>query len=134
MLHEVMQERTPLSGIQPGRGLLERFGGEAPAREGAERAGRLVGEHARAAAHLLYLDGRCFRVFKGFEPFRCEKKIAITRVIRDRKSSSWKIENQRAGREIAVLFLLGPGEDHFLRRGHPLLRDAPVERERALSA
>src|SRR5882672_6863102 len=111
-----MQERTPLPGIQPGRGLLERFGGEAPAREGAERAGRLVGEHSRAAAHLLDLDGGRFRVFEEFELFRCEKKIAITRVIRDGKISSWKVENQRARSEIAVLLLLGPREGHLLRR------------------
>src|SRR5437879_9921252 len=65
MLHEVMKKRTPLPGIQPGCGLLQFFGGEAPAREGAERAGGLVGEHARAAAHLLDLDGRSFRVFQG---------------------------------------------------------------------
>src|SRR5439155_13048455 len=134
MLHEVMKKRTPLPGVQPGRGLLEALGGEAPAREGAERAGGLVGEHARAAAHLLDLDGRSFRVFQGFELFRCEKQVAITRVIRDRKRSSWKVENQRAGREIAVLLLPGPGEDHFLRRAGPFLRDAPAERERALGA
>src|SRR5207247_3943259 len=109
-------------------------GGEAPAREGAERAGGLVGEHARAAAHLLDLDGRCFRVFQGFELFRCEKQVAITRVIRDRKRSSRKVENQGAGREIAVLLLPWPGEHHFLRRAGPLLRDAPAELERALGA
>src|SRR6266705_2068387 len=134
MLHEVMKKRTPLPGIQPGRWLLQFLGGEAPAREGAERAGGLVGEHARAAAHLLDLDGGCFRVFQGFEPFRCEKQVAITRVIRDGKRSSWKVENQRAGREIAVLLLPGPGEHHFLRRAGPLLRDAPAELERALGA
>src|SRR5881396_3752386 len=97
MLHEVMKKRTPLPGVQPGRGLLEALGGEAPAREGAERAGGLVGEHARAAAHLLDLDGRSFRVFQGFELFRCEKQVAITRVIRDGKRSSWKVENQGGG-------------------------------------
>src|SRR5437667_12217776 len=134
MLHEVMKKRTPLPGIQPGRGLLGGLGGEAPAREGAERAGRLVGEHARAAAHLLDLDRGCFRVFQGLELFRCEKQVAITRVIRNRKRSSWKVENQGAGREIAVLLLPGPGEDHFLRRAGPLLSDAPAELERALGA
>src|SRR5437762_4245765 len=134
MLHEVMKKRTPLPGIQPGRGYLQFFGGEAPAREGAERAGGLVGEHARAAAHLLDLDGGRFRVFQGLELFRCEKQVAITWVIRDRKGSSWKVENQGAGREIAVLLLPGPGEQHFLRRAGPLLRDAPAERERALGA
>ncbi len=134
MLHEVMKKRTPLPGIQPGRGHLQFFGGEAPAREGAERAGGLVGEHARAAAHLLDLDGRCFRVFQGFELFRCEKKIAVPRIVGDRKRRGWNLENQRAGREIAVLLLPGPGEDHFLRRAGPLLRDAPAERERALGA
>src|SRR2546426_339696 len=134
MLHEVMKKRTPLPGIQPGRGLLEALGGEAPAREGAERTGGLVGEHARAAAHLLDLDGGCFRVFEGFELFRCEKKIAVPRIVGERKRRGWNLENQRAGREIAVLLLRGPGEDHFLRRAGPLLRDAPAERERALGA
>src|SRR5438034_8504301 len=107
MLHEVMKKRTPLPGIQPGRRLLRFFGGEAPARERAERAGGLVGEHARAAAHLLDLDRGCFRVFQGFELFRCEKQVAITRITRDGKRSSWKVENQGAGREIAVLLLRG---------------------------
>src|SRR5205809_4643362 len=134
MLHEVMKKRTPLPGVQPGRGLLEALGGEAPAREGAERAGGLVGEHSRAAAHLLDVDGGCFRVFQGFELFRCEKQVAITRVIRDGKRSSWKVENQGAWREIAVLLLRGPGEHHFLRRAGPLLRDAPADVELAPGA
>src|SRR3989454_4726273 len=99
MLHQVVKERAALPRIQPGCGLLQFLGGEAPAREGAERAGGLVGEHARAAAHLLDLDGRSFRVFQGFELLRCEKQVAITRVIRNRKRSSWKVENQGAGRE-----------------------------------
>src|SRR5207302_7538607 len=37
-------------------------------------------------------------------------------------------------REIAVLLLLGPGEDHLLCRTGPLFRDAPVKRERAFGA
>src|SRR5437773_12574795 len=98
-----MKKRTPLPGIEAGRRFLQFLGGEAPAREGAERAGGLVGEHARAAAHLLDLDGRSFRVFQEFELFRCEKQVAITRVIRDRKRSSRKVENQGAGREIAEI-------------------------------
>src|SRR5947209_2355535 len=109
MLHEVMKKRTPLPGIQPGCGLLQFFGGEAPAREGAERAGRLVGEHAGAAAHLLDLDGGCLRVFEGFKLFRCEKKIAVPRIVGERKRRGWNLENQGAGREIAVLLLPGPG-------------------------
>src|SRR3989441_10209524 len=134
ILHQVVKERAALPRIQPGCGLLQFLGGEAPARVGAERAGGLVGEHARAAAHLLDLDGRSFRVFQGFELFRCEKQVTITRVIRDEKRSSWNVENQGAGREIAVLLLRGPGEHHFLRRAGPLLRDAPAELERALGA
>src|SRR2546425_7643199 len=134
MLHQVVQERAALPRVQPWCGLLQFLGGEAPAREGAERAGGLVGEHARAAAHLLDLDGGCFRVFEGFELFRCEKKIAVPRIVGERKRRGWNLENQRAGREIAVLLLRGPGEDHFLRRAGPLLRDAPAERERALGA
>src|SRR5207244_7160984 len=113
MLHEVMKKRTPLPGIQPRRGLLEALGGEAPAREGAERTGRLVGEHARAAAHLLDLDGRCFRVFQGFKLFRCEKKIAVLRIVGERKRRGWNLESQRAGREIAVLLARWRGADHL---------------------
>src|SRR5438034_11460005 len=96
MLHEVMKKRTPLPGIQPGRRLLRFFGGEAPAREGAERAGGLVGEHARAAAHLLDLDRGCFRVFQGFELFRCKKQVAVAWIGGDRKGRGWNLENQRA--------------------------------------
>src|SRR2546428_12807571 len=97
MLHEVMKKRTPLPGIQPGCGFLQFLGGEAPAREGAERAGGLVGEHARAAAHLLDLDRGCFRVFQGFEPFRCKKQVAVAWIGGGRKGRDWNPEKNRGG-------------------------------------
>src|SRR2546426_3131908 len=134
VLHQVVQERAALSRIQPWRGLLQFFGSQAPAREGAERAGRLVGEHARAAAHLLDLDGGCFRVVERVKILVRKQDIPVARIVGDRKRRGWNLENQRAGGEIAVFLLPGPGEDHFLRRAGPFLRDAPAELERALGA
>ena len=47
--HELVQQRAARHRIQARLGRIERFGAEAVARKGAERAGGLVGEHAGAA-------------------------------------------------------------------------------------
>ena len=46
-----MQQPATVGGIEAGCGLVEGLRVQAPARKGAERARRLVGEDARAAAH-----------------------------------------------------------------------------------
>ncbi len=49
--HEGVQQPAAVARIQAGLRRLERFRAEAVAREGAKRAGRLVRQHARAAAN-----------------------------------------------------------------------------------
>src|SRR5258708_12129555 len=81
LAHQGMQQLAAVAGIESRRGLLELVGAQAPARKGAERTHRLVGEHARAAAHLalrlLEIDAWGAPVFERFQLPGSEDQVAI---------------------------------------------------------
>src|SRR5439155_20143371 len=64
VLHQEVHELAALRGVEAFGGLLELLGVQPVAREGAERARGLVGEDARAAAHLFLPDGGRYAVVK----------------------------------------------------------------------
>src|SRR3954469_817463 len=98
-----MQELSAIARIQSRRRLLHILGAQSPARKGAERTRRLVGEHARAAALQSRLDARRARVFEWLEPARSEDQVAVARIVRQLERRLRDIGDERARRQIAVL-------------------------------
>src|SRR5258708_24402486 len=138
LAYQGVQQLAAVAGIESRRGLLELVGAQAPARKGAERTHRLVGEHARAAAHLalrlLEIDAWGAAVFARFQLPGSEDQVAIAWIVRRLDRRKRNAGNERAGREVAVLVPGRMREHHLGRRGLPLVGDAPVERERGFGA
>ena len=135
VLHQLVHQLAALRGVEAVGGLLELLGREALAREGAERARRLVGEDLGAAADL-------FRRDRGRYAILAESS----------RSSRAKITSRNLGKAGTSTFFSGTPaisglgassrscsfsierEHHFACGLLPAVGDAPVERERGLGA
>src|ERR1700694_905683 len=88
----------------------------------------------RAAAHRPPCERGRPGILDGGDALVPEHFIPVAGKDRNGRCRFWNIQDQRARRDIPVFFLFEVRENHFVRGAAPALREAPVERERALRA
>ena len=126
-----MHQDAALHRVEPGVRRFGRLRVEAVQRERAERAGRLVGDHRRAAGQRgARRERRSYGVFHGLDVRGGMDQIAMARIRGQRQLALRQIAQQRTRQQLPLAFGRGMGQHHLARGAEPAARDRAVERER----